>query len=182
MSSPPVPEFSRVVELAELPGEGADWKLSATPGERAAIAARLGLSALERLDAAVRLSWIVPGKTLKATGRIRARVVQRCVVTLDPVTADLDAPLDVVFVRDGGPGDGSADRDAAEPLVSDRLDIGDLVTEELSLDLDPYPRSPDAGEPALGPGAGLRTADAAEPPEPPADGPFKALERLKETQ
>ncbi len=182
MSPPPVPEFSHVVALAELPAEGAGWELSATSAERAAVAARLGLSAVERLDASVRLAWIVPGRTLKATGRIRARVVQSCVVTLDPVTADLDEPLYVAFARDDGAAGGHADWDAAEPLPANRLDIGELVTEELSLALDPYPRSPGAGEPALGPGAGLHAAEAAEPPEPAGDGPFKALERLKGSQ
>ena len=175
------PEFFHVVDLAELPRDGGTWKLTATRGERAAIAQRLGLLALERLDAQLRLSWAIQPSTLHATGQFRARVLQSCVVTLKPVSADIEAPVDILFTRDGRPEEPDMNWDAAEPLATDLLDIGDLVTEELSLNLDPYPRSPDI-DPAsleLGPGVSLSMDEDHSMPEPVRNNPFGALENLK---
>lgn len=81
-------------------------------------------------------------------GELRARVIQRCVVTFEPVTDDLIVPFEryfslgplpeveevVVGVEDEEP----------EPLSGETLDIGELIVEELSLSVEPYPRSPDA--------------------------------------
>lgn len=179
MTAASVPEFSRVVRLADVPDGGGCWELSAGPDERAAVAARLGLLALELLEASVRLSWVVPGATLKAGGRMRARVVQACVVTLEPVASEIDEPVDILFTLEDHREGADRDWDAAEPLTTDSLDIGELVTEELSLDIEPYPRSRGAAGVTLGPGVSLTTYDV-DPPEGEAgDSPFKALEKLK---
>ena len=182
MTSAPQPEFSHAVDLAELPRDGGSWELSATREERAALAERLGLLALERLEARIRLSWAAHRRTLRAAGRLRARVLQSCVVTLEPVAADLEAPVDVLFTLDAEPRGPDMGWDAAEPLDGDLLDIGNLVAEELSLNLDPYPRSPDIDPAALGlgPGVTLSTDEGGGAPEPARDNPFAALENMKE--
>lgn len=181
MTSAPQPEFSHVVDLAELPRDGGTWELSATHGERAAIAERLGLLALDRLDAHIRLSWIIHPRTLHATGQFRARILQSCVVTLEPVPADIEAPVDILFTRDAKPAEPDVGWDAAEPLATDLLDIGDLVAEELSLNLDPYPRSSDIDPTSLGlgPGVTLSTDESHDMPEPVRNNPFGALENMK---
>ncbi len=179
MTSTPQPEFSHVVDLAELPRDGGTWELSATHGERAAIAERLGLLALDRLDAHIRLSWIIHPRTLHATGQFRARILQSCVVTLEPVSADLETAFDILFTRDAKPAEPGWD--AAEPLATDLLDIGNLVAEELSLNLDPYPRSSDI-DPAslgLGPGITLSTDEGHDMSEPVRNNPFGALDKMK---
>ena len=181
MTSAPQPEFSHAVELAELPREGGSWELSATREERAALAERLGLLELERLEAHIRVSWVAHPRTLRAAGRLRARVLQSCVVTLEPVAADLEAPVDVLFTLDAEPQGPDMDWDAAEPLAGDSLDVGNLVAEELSLNLDPYPRSPDIDPAAigLGPGVTLSTDEDGGVPEPARNNPFAALENMK---
>ena len=61
----------------------------------------------------------------------------------------VDAEFDRLFSRDAAAateGEVEIDPEAEvpEPLVGGRLDLGEILAEELSLALDPYPRSPEA--------------------------------------
>jgi uncharacterized metal-binding protein YceD (DUF177 family) len=85
-------------------------------------------------------------------GRLRGRIVQACVLTLDPVTQDLDDTFRIVFKQDmaderdpeSGEAVLSSQADAPEPLTGNMLDVGEIVAEQLSLAADPYPRRPGA--------------------------------------
>jgi hypothetical protein len=44
--------------------------------------------------------------------------------------------------------------DEPEPLEGDRIDLGEIVAEELALAIDPYPRAPGAELAAAAPAAG----------------------------
>ena len=62
------------------------------------------------------------------------------------------------------------DRDhPPEPVFGDQLDLGEILAEELSLALDPYPRAPDADQ---------RLAEFSGDGND-AAGPFEALARLR---
>ena len=159
----PAPEFSRVVDLADLPKDGCVYDLSAGEDERAALAARFDLVSMSRLEARLRVVW--RGNALRVDGDLRADVVQSCVVTLSPVESRLKERLELAFARER-PGE-TFGLDDAEPLTGDALDVGELVAEELSLALDPYPRLPDAERP--------ESADA----EVPRESPFDVLAKLK---
>ena len=86
-------------------------------------------------------------------GRVSATVGQTCVVTLEPVTNEIDEAVDLVFApaaaappvagHDGGEIETPAE-DGPEPLVGGRIDLGAIATEFLILGIDPYPRRPDA--------------------------------------
>jgi hypothetical protein len=163
------PAFSRPLEVGEVPPEGLDLTVSATEAERQAIAAENGLERLAKLEGSFR---VVPrGKGgLAATGEMRARITQICVVTLDPFDSEIVEPIDLRFapatvpVEAGRPG-GIASRrrrrgarledsaaavpamewdgeDPPDPIVDGRIDIGALAAEFLALALDPYPRKP----------------------------------------
>ena len=75
-------------------GERVD--LVADDKERRAIAERLDLPSLDRLEAHASLER--DGETVRATGRVAASLEQRCVVTGEPVAAHLDEPFDIAFV------------------------------------------------------------------------------------
>ncbi len=169
--SQPAPEFSRPFALDTLGHEATARRLVASPAECAALAARFDLIALERLEAQVTLRWGAGG-TLTLDGRLQASVVQRCVVTLEPVPQQLDLPIRLRYSRHAeeeaseGDEDTGMDPDAPDPLPADSLDLGEEVAQALSLALDPYPRAP---------GATL--------PSPAAEddgGPFAALKALKD--
>ncbi|WP_421998288.1 YceD family protein [Reyranella sp.] len=128
---------------------GAALEIAPTESERAALAKRFGFLGLPAFSARVTVDSR-PGARIVVEGRLRGRIVQACVLTLDPVTQDLDDAFRVVFQRDledehdpeSGEAVLSAQVDAPEPLDGNVLDVGEIVAEQLSLAADPYPRRP----------------------------------------
>jgi len=162
-------EFSRAVVPSQIASAGETFLLEATAGERAALAARFDLVSIGEFQAALRLAPTRVEGVLRLTGTISARVVQRCVVTLEPVPAEVEAPVDIVLMPAGPLTDEIDVEEDVEPYEDDRIDLGEIVAEELALGLDPYPRSPGAGPP----GSFERKEKA------PDDGPFAGLAALR---
>ena len=153
--------------------DGQRLDISADDAERNRIAERLGLLALERFDAHVALERA--GEVIRARGRLKATVQQRCVATGEPVAAHLDEPFEVMFIAelaDQAPADeielSAADCDVVFHDGS-AIDLGSAVADTLALSLDPYPRS--AGAEATLREAGVLSEEQA--------GPFAALAKLK---
>ena len=97
--------FAHQLRLDQI-RDGERLDLSADDAERASIAQRLGLSALNRLDAHVCLSRT--NSIVRAEGRIAATLEQSCVVTGEPVNAHIDEPFALVFTPEpegSGPDD-----------------------------------------------------------------------------
>lgn len=161
----PRPEMSRLVPLGAIPDSGREEHVVATPAECAALATRLMIPAIEALDAWLRLVP-EPGGAIRATGRLSARVVQTCVVTLDPVVQQVDAPLDLRFRPLGQALSDDPEGPDEMEMEGSALELGEAVAEQLSLALDPYPRTPGASLPEL--------EDAPEEQRP---NPFAALGR-----
>ena len=144
-------EIQRSVDIDRMGAGGAALDIVANDGERAALAKRFGFLGLPAFSARVTVDQR-PGGLVVVEGRLRGRLVQACVLTLDPVTQDLDDMFRVVFKRgladDLDPESGetvlSAQADAPEPLEGNMLDVGEIVAEQLSLAADPYPRRPGA--------------------------------------
>jgi uncharacterized metal-binding protein YceD (DUF177 family) len=160
----PGPEFSRVVPLARLGSEAFRQEIAATPQECAALAARFGLLALERLSAVVLLERQAD-RTILLSADFEAAFTQECVVSLDPLPG---AVAERFCLRYGAPdaesaADAAADDPAFEPLAGDAIDIGEAVAQEFSLTLPPFPRAPDAAIDLEG--------------APEEDGPFVPLAR-----
>lgn len=169
------PEFSRIVTLDALGPIPERVEIEANAAERSAVAERLGLVALEQLSAQLLLERQGPGK-VRLSGELRARAVQSCVVSLEPVTAEL-AESFAVHYADGERSEQRGDEilvevaedESPEPLAGGTIDIGEAVTQQLVLALDPYPRKPGAVAPAsVEGGTGLTE-----------NGPFAALSALK---
>lgn len=149
--APPVPEFSRPFRLERLGNAPVVEQLRAKPGERAALAERLDLISLDRLEAELTLSWRAAGTLLEVEGSFVAEVVQRCVVTLESVPARIEEKVHLQFTAASSqaeePEEEPVDPDAPEPLPPEGLDLGEEVAQLLSLALDPYPRAPGADLP-----------------------------------
>ena len=127
--------------------DGARLDLAADEAERGAIADRLGLRSLERLDAHVVLSRT--GPLVRAEGRIVAALEQNCVVTGDPVAAHVDEPFALLFMpepeteADEEIELGAEDCDAVF-YEGGAIDLGGAIADTLALSVDPYPRSASA--------------------------------------
>jgi uncharacterized metal-binding protein YceD (DUF177 family) len=142
-------EIERFVDLDRMGNRGAALDIGASDGERAALAKRFGFLDLPAFSARVTVD-LRPGRQVVVEGRLRGKIIQACILTLDPVTQELDDTFRIVFQQDMAeerdPDSGeallSAQADAPEPLAGNMLDVGEIVAEQLSLAADPYPRRP----------------------------------------
>lgn len=153
--------------------DGERLDLVAGDDECAAIAKRLDLEALDRLEAHVTLSR--DGETVRAEGRLGAALAQRCVITGDPVASHIDEPFAFAFM----PEPAATAHDEEIELGSEELDtifhdgaeidLGSAIADTLALSVDPFPRS--AGADAALKEAGVMTEEQASP--------FAVLAKLK---
>jgi uncharacterized metal-binding protein YceD (DUF177 family) len=159
------PELSRPVILAHIPPGGRDLDIEASAEECAALARRLGIEAVNRLGAHLHLAPEADG-AVRARGTLAAEVVQLCVVSLEPLTQQVAAPLALRLLPPGRAAEDTP-ADELDEIESEHgvVDLGEVVAEELALALDPYPRLPDADLPP----------EAQDPEE----GPFAGLAALK---
>ncbi|MGH6717861.1 MAG: YceD family protein [Alphaproteobacteria bacterium] len=170
----PAPEFVRRVDVEALAdGASRTIDLAATAEERALLARRFGLLALDRFEAKVTLRR--SGRVVRADIAIAADVVQQCVVTLEPIGATVAEHLVVTFQPQSSRAVVEVDVDVdvddddpPEPLVGHAAELGEPAAEALGLVLDPYPRKPDVAFEGW-------SDSGDEGPE----GPFAALARLK---
>jgi hypothetical protein len=174
-----VPEFSRIVDAqAVVVAGGASEHLVANESERAALATRLGLVRLLSLEAALDLR-VWRGCGLEVEGVLKARLVQTCVVSLEPLASAIEVPIRAQYLPAAMvPADSpEATEDALNPFAADppelipeggHLDFGELVTQHLAVAIDPYPRR-----------AGVEFSAHLEGAAPPEQGPFAKLAALK---
>jgi uncharacterized metal-binding protein YceD (DUF177 family) len=157
------PEFSRPVPLVRLGSEPFCQKIRASEAECAALARRFDLVALGRLGATVELTRR-GAQTILLRAAFEAEFVQRCIITLDPVSGALCQQFALLYGPPESEEEAAAlagDEVAFEPLDGGAIDIGEAVAQEFSLALPLFPRSPDA---------------SVEPTAPPGEaGPFAAL-------
>ena len=177
----PVPahDFQRLVAVRKIGEAGLVQSVEPTSEERARIAEFLDILEMKRVACEISLTrWRARG--IKVQGALEAVAVQACVVTLEPVEEtisatferrflphdmmDDDAPQDEVFVDPEG-------EDPPEPMAAE-IDLGEIVVEELALNLNPYPRKAGSALPEAG-------TDPVEPAQLQKEKPFAALAKLK---
>ncbi|MBB5518838.1 YceD family protein [Amphiplicatus metriothermophilus] len=132
------------VDVGELPAGGRAYEVEAGAPARAAIARRLGAPALNRLKGAVSARPTKGGLVLE--GRLEAALTRECVVSLEPFEEALEEDFRIVFVRapQSVEEDGAlvVEEDTPEPLEGDRLDLAEILVQQLSLAMAPHPRKP----------------------------------------
>ena len=179
-------EIERIVDLDRMGPGGTALEIAASEGERTALAKRFGFLGLPSFSARTTVDGR-PGGQIVVEGRLRGRIVQACILTLDPVAQELDETFRVVFKRDlvddKDPESGdtviSAQTDAPEPLQGNLLDVGEIVAEQLSLAADPYPRKPGVNLEDVMPKPAVRRGGRP-PPKDPKRHPFAGLAALRD--
>lgn len=170
------PPLDWTLAVEAVPERGGAVVREASPAERERVRAALSLLSLSSLHLAGRVDRLAGGR-YRLTGNVTAALEQACVVTLEPVAARIDEPLDIEFRPDElstATKDIEVELDEAsdmEPIVNGRLEIGRVTYETLSAGLDPYPRK--AGEAFDEVSAAPKGADTG------ADNPFAVLAKLK---
>lgn len=140
-------DFAHALALDRI-RDGERIDLVADDEERKAIADRLGLASLGRLEANAALER--DGARVRAVGRVRASLEQSCVASGEPVAEHVDEPFDLLFIP--GPGEGAPDEEVelgeadCDTVFYDgaAIDLGSAIADTLALAIDPYPRSPAA--------------------------------------
>jgi uncharacterized metal-binding protein YceD (DUF177 family) len=145
-------EFSRLITLDKISMTETARHIAADAEERAALAARFDLLGLDRLEADLQLRR-TGAKVIRLIGHLSADLVQACVVSLNPVPAGLEVDFEMFFSEDVGATEADLtveydQDDPPEPVRGGHIDLGEVVAEQLGLNLDPYPRAADAVLPA----------------------------------
>jgi uncharacterized metal-binding protein YceD (DUF177 family) len=170
------PEFSRVFAVEVDMGAGDEartFAIEANEPERAALARRFGLLALDSLTATGRIEVFRRGRRARLTATLKAEATQSCVVSLAPVPARVEDTFSVTYDREAKPDalelefDVNAE-DPPDPLPEKGIDVGEAVAEHLGLALEPYPRAP-----------GVKVELPSDPTEPRLSA-FSVLNRLKD--
>jgi uncharacterized metal-binding protein YceD (DUF177 family) len=145
--------------------DGERLDLVADEAERGAIAQRLGLQSLDRLEAHVCIERT--GEVVRAKGRLLAALDQSCVITGGPVAAHVDEAFTFLFTPEPVAGAPDEEIELAEndcdTVFYDgaAIDLGAAIADTLALSLDPYPRS--AGADAALKEAGVLSEEQASP-------------------
>ena len=163
--------------VAQIPDTGLHREFAASAAECRRLAVLGSLREVKSADASLDLTPMREGR-LHVVGRVRARVGQTCVVTLDPIENEIDEAIDLIFappeqipaladlVDDAATSDAEIP-DPPEPITGGMIDLGRLATDALLLAIDPHPRKRGA------------VFESPVIPNDPEDHPFAALKALK---
>ena len=148
--------FARWMNVERIGREPMTFDIRATVEDCAALAKSLDILDLSDVSASGSLVRQSTDGQVKLNGRIAARAIQACVATLDPVDQSIDEEYTVFYTFD--PEDlvvdefdkvvGIEEPDLPELIVNNRIDLVAMITEQIALALDPYPRSAGLPKPA----------------------------------
>lgn len=149
------PPFTYMVKVGHISHNPLEVHLEADERERAALAKLWDVVSVEELQADLKIRrWKKDG--VKVFGDIKGRLIQTCVVSLEPIESVIFETIDQIYVPEGSPlaripandqnemiidPDGP---DLPEAFVGDAIDAGAIVAEFAAMGIDPYPRKPDA--------------------------------------
>lgn len=149
----PDPEFSYPVDLATVGAKPVTIALEPTFDQRAAIAERLALMALDRLTAEITLIREAGGETVQVDGVLEAHLVQPCSRTLEPVPTAIEdrfservrpVPADAALDEEDLDADALVNDDFVEPVRGGIIDVGELMVQYLALAIPIHPVAPGA--------------------------------------
>ena len=174
----PVIEFSRPIQVTSLEAGDNRFRIAPDGDERAALARRFDLNELVRFSAEFVLKPVAGNVQVNVEGRIEAEVQQPCVVTLEPVHDSINHRFHCTFSTEAGAEEqaeldvGWDEDDPDEPIIDGVIDIGEVAAERLGLEINPFPRAPDAEF------DGYTSSEGAERAESLATKPFAALKNM----
>jgi len=173
--------FNLMVNVRTLPKKGQMALHTASEEECARIAKQFELVAVEYFKGECLLApWKRDG--VKLSGFVRAKFMQPCSITLEPIEIQLEEPVEMIFVPDGSKlsrprtneeGELVFDFDGddlPETFVGDSIDVASVWLEFMALGIDPFARKP---------GAVFQSDESGEADAISADSPFAVLSSLK---
>ena len=146
--SEPAPELSRPIKLRQIPNDPV--VIEADKAERAALAERFGVVAIESLRAEMTLD--PEGRKIDAAGSLEADIVQTCAVSGEEFPVRIDEDFALVFVprTEHEPADEDIEIELEREELDeveyegDSFDLGEAIAQSLALAIDPYAEGPNA--------------------------------------
>lgn len=150
-------EFSHFFNVNELIKGYADVTIEASEGQAKDVARRVNINEIKSLTANLKVQSSKGSGLYHVKGALTSTVIQECVVTLDPVETKITEDVEGWFAdragavsfaaakreREGSKAQGEVEildeKDDPEPLIEGHIDLGELVTQHLSLAIPPYP-------------------------------------------
>ncbi len=179
-------EFSRPVDLNNIPAKGRHLKFQATDEETSALVQRY---AVQGLDGLIAECDIIPARKgeFKLKAIFKANILQACGISLDPVSEAITGEFTLALrqpprqftgqkQQEGPEIDFDFEEEDFEILKSNMIDVGEMIAQHLSLEINPYPRSPDATGKELGQKI-IQEEDLVSDPE--KVNPFDVLKSIK---
>lgn len=147
---PDVP-VSYPVKVGHISANPVEVRMEANATERAGLADLWSVLSVDDFRADLRISrWKRDG--LRVKGNVKAKIVQACVVTLEPVASQIDEDFEQIFVPEDSKLARMPSTDAGEMILDpdgpdlpetfagDTIDVGMVAAEFAALAIDPYPR------------------------------------------
>ena len=152
-------EWSHFINVNNLSGDETELTISPDADALKRLAGRLGVKSVDAIEATIKIARRFGEVSYHVTGTTKATLTQDCVVTLEPIKttindefesffADPDAAISIAKARqeklsEKGHGEFPLldEKEDPEPLVQDKIDLGELVTQYLSLSINPYPHA-----------------------------------------
>ncbi|MFM9853148.1 MAG: YceD family protein [Sphingomonadaceae bacterium] len=141
-------EFSRAFRLDTIGTTARSVTIEASVDERAALAQRFGLVALDSLTATATL--VQQSTAIIASGMLDAALTQSCIASAEDVPAIISEPFSIHFVAsladDETPDELELLADDCDSVEHDgqSVDLGEAVAQSLGLALNPFPRCAEA--------------------------------------
>lgn len=142
-------ELVRMIKARPLSGEMI--VIEASAAEQAALAERFGLTAVTALRAEISLE--AKATAVRASGRLKATILQQCAVSGEGFAVQIDEPVDLRFVE-ASPHPPTNEAGIEIELEADdcdeiayageMFDLGEAVAQTLGLAIDPYAEGPNA--------------------------------------
>ena len=139
------PEFSFPVNLGELPSAGKRFQLKAGEDECERIAQRLGVIAVRECEGEIHVRSTK--SVINVSGSLQALLMRECVSSLEEMDEAVADSFELQFFRSEQALEAIEDEEEAEFAEvheGDTFDLGELLVQQLSLAMDPFPRKPGA--------------------------------------
>lgn len=139
-------EFSRLVDVTTIGAKGKYYKIHTTPQENQALAIRYSVLRVDSLSAECKITPIKRGEFEFAV-TFKANLTQNCGVSLEPIAEKIANEFSIILlqkprkIRDNQDNDDfEFDEEDCELLRSNQVDMGEIIAQHLSLEINPYPR------------------------------------------
>jgi len=134
--------IKKILMLGAISPEGWHDELCATPADCEAVAKRLQLPGVTSLRASVRVDW--DKDIIRVSGHLWATLTRECVVSLELFPENIDTNFEALFSENTDILSKETEmKEAIDPVDRGRLDFLDILTEQVGLNMDPFPHKPD---------------------------------------